>query len=108
MTETTGQNINFSDTPTTPLAIAVGSTTAVTLIPAPVLVISPWRWVSIYNSGNQTLWLRFYAATQDNLKIGTPLFAGEKMVIQLPNMPSTEISGIMGLGGLRDVVVQYF
>ena len=108
MTGITGQNINYSDTPSTPAPIPVGSTTAVTLIPAPAIVSNPWRWMSVYNSGNQTLWLRFYAASVDDLKIGTPLFAGESLRFQLPNMPATEISGIMELGGLKDVTVQYF
>lgn len=109
MAANTGQNINVSDSPTTPAAIPVDSTTAVTLVPAPSALNNPWRWVSIYNDGIQPLWVRFYAAATDNNKVGTPVLSGEPpLILQLPNMPSAEISGIMNLGGAQNVYVQYF
>jgi hypothetical protein len=108
MAEITGQNFNINQSPTTPSSISVDSTTAVTLIPAPPSFNNPWRWMSFYNDGNQPLWLRFYTAATDNTKRGTLLAPGESLVFQLPNMPSTEISGIMNSGGARNVYVQYF
>lgn len=108
MTVKTQGNINVSNEPVTPAAISIGSVTAVTLIPAPSGIDNPWRWVSIYNDGNQALWLRFYTAGTDAIKKGTRLPPGVSKEFELPNMPSTEISGIFNSGGARDVYVQYF
>jgi hypothetical protein len=107
MSRLRGQRHNSNDAPVTPAAISVDSTTAVTLIPAPPSLEEPWFRISIYNDGNQILWLRFYTAATDNLKKGEPLQPGEKVVIELPNTPITEISGIMNSGGARSVYVQY-
>ncbi len=109
MTDYRGQAFNVSSIPVTPVAIPVGSVTAVTLIPAPPSLDKPWRWISIHSTGNKELWIRFYGATDDALKRGTVILPScPPFIMQLPNMQSLEVSGIFEAGGLRDVFVQYF
>lgn len=105
MAKSVGANTNTSDEVTNS-TVSVDSITAVTLIPA-ATIKNPYARVSIYNSGNKVLWLRFYPASQDNNKVGERLLPGAETVLELPNMPVTEISGIMNSGGANNVYVQY-
>ncbi|MBL4753773.1 MAG: hypothetical protein JKY52_09310 [Flavobacteriales bacterium] len=101
-----GTNTNTSDVVTTPSAISVDASTAVTLLPERTDT-TPFIRATIYNSGNQTLWIRNYPASQDNLKRGERLIPGQQLTLELPNMGINEYSGIYNSGGARDVFVQY-
>jgi hypothetical protein len=106
VSKTLGSNINVSDEAFTSLAIPIDSTTAVDLA-LPRNKAEPHRRITIFNAGNKVLWLRFYPAGIDNLFIGEPLLPGDTLKLELPNMPTGGISGIMASGGARDVYVQY-
>ena len=106
MTQNTGQSFNSSDVATTPTAISIDSTTAVTVKPA-TGIEQPTQEFMIYNDGNQALWLRKYGAGVDNLKKGEPIGPGEKKTFLLPNMVTDEWSAIFNFGGARNVYTQY-
>lgn len=105
MSKAIGANTNTSDEVTN-ATLSIGSATAVTILPATELR-NPWARASIYNSGNKVLWLRFYPAAQDNIAHGERILPGTEKILELPNMPSTEVSGIMASGGANNVYVQY-
>ena len=86
--------------------ISIDSTTAVTILPARTAA-TPIIRAAIFNSGNQTLWLRNYAAATDNLKHGEAILPGGTRILELPNMGIAEWSGIYNSGGARDIYVQY-
>lgn len=106
MAKSIGTNVNLSDESTTPAAISIDSTTAVDLVTSRALN-NPIRRLSVYNSGNQILWVRFYPASQDNLKLGERILPGTDTIFELPNMPLTNISAIFNSGGARNVYIQY-
>jgi len=106
MTQNTGQSFNSNDVATTPAAIPIDSTTAITIKSATDLE-QPHQEIMIYNDGNQVLWIRKYAASVDNLKKGEPIGPGEKQTFSLPNMVTDEWSAIFNFGGARNVYTQY-
>jgi hypothetical protein len=106
MTQNTGQSFNSNDIAITPDPILIGSITAVTVKPATDLE-QPHQEFMVHNAGNQTLWLRKYAAIVDNTKKGEPILPGEKKTFSLPNMVTSEWSAIFSTGGGRDVYTQY-
>lgn len=101
-----GSNFNVSDESITPSGILVGSDVAVTLVPS-TPIDKPHIRVSFFNPDKEDVFLRFYPAGQDNEKRGEVLRKDTTLVIELPNMPTTEISAIREKGGEKDVYVQY-
>lgn len=106
MAKKLGTNVNVSDAATTPAAISIDSTTAVDLVTSRMLN-DPILRLSVYNSGNQILWIRFYPASTDNLKKGERILPGTDRIFELPNMTLTNISAIFNSGGARNVYIQY-
>jgi hypothetical protein len=105
MAKLVGSNFNVSDDSVASI-ISIDSTIAKLIAPA-TPIDKPHIRLSIFNAGNQTLWVRFYPASQDNIKHGEVLLPGQHRLIELPNMPTSEISAIFNSGGARNVHVQY-
>lgn len=110
MTATIGTSTNLNTEAVVLDAISVDSTTAVTLLTALGIPFEPPRIkVVVYNSGNRDLWVRFYPASDDNLKRGVVVRSGEtQTVLEGSDIYTGEISAIMDSGGARDVFVTWF
>ena len=110
MTATIGTSTNKNSLANVLSAISVDSTTAVTLLAALDLPLElPYISVEIVNRGNRDLWVRYYPASDDNIKRGKVVKAGEsKAIIDGSDIFTGELSAIMDSGIARDVFVTWY
>jgi len=106
--KTIGKNFNTNDVANTS-TFSVGSTAAVTLLPAQVENDTIFIEVLITNDGNKSLWVRKRPASLDNLKNGRRIAPGDtKNVVENSNNYTGEISAIFDSGAPHDVHVEVF
>lgn len=108
MAKNTGKNTNENDE-ATQTTLSVGSTAAVTLLPALADDVAPHSEVLITNDGNKSLWVRFYPAAQDNLKTGERIAPGDSIpVVRNSEVYSGEISAVFHSGSAMNVHVRRY
>ncbi|TNG03798.1 MAG: hypothetical protein EP297_00145 [Gammaproteobacteria bacterium] len=109
MTARIGKSTNTNIEANVLAPISVGSSTAVTLLPAQAQYATPRIKVEIYNSGNRDLWVRRYQATNDDIKRGVPVSGGETRIFEFnADIYTGELSGIMNSGTAKDVYVTWY
>jgi len=106
MAKRIGSGFNVTDASTN-TTISVDSMTAATLLAADTAGLQSQQirvWIT--NNGNLPLWVRFRAASLDNIKDGLLVQPGEaKIVSGNGSLYVGEISGIFDAGGPMDVMV---
>lgn len=110
MTATIGTSTNTNNEGSKLSVFTVGSSTAVTLLPAqntPTEV--PRIKVDVSNRGNKGLSVRLYPAADDNIFRDIVVDPGEtKTILEGSDIYTGEISGIMESGTAKDVHVTWF
>lgn len=94
--KTIGANINKSDEPENN-SVSVDSATAVTLVPAKANRI----YLSVSNSNNQSVWVKYQASSIDNVKTGIYILPGGHWEMPEQDKYTGEVSVIMANGGTK-------
>ncbi len=107
MAKTIGKNVNSTDVAVSS-TISVGSSVAVTLLPALTSGDIDYIEILVTNNGNRGLRVRRRPAASDNLKDSRRVSPGETAkIVRDSDVYSGEISAIFESGGFNDVDVEF-